>query len=274
MVKSLMDSKKSKGFVLAVKRYTVPVYLANRRTRRHDVEFTSDWAPAVRMKGVPIPSYAEADPGTDGHMAILDVNTGMEYDFWEMRKEGGKWKAGWGNRISAKGNGIFPGGLSARGSGFALLAGVIWPHELARKRIKHALIFSYDHAKAGGPVPPATESDGKSNHPGAIPYGARVQLDPRVNLRRLNLSKHEYTIALCLQEYGMVCADTGGGLQLYAVNPLCVKGNPYKGLLPNQTYVSLPKIPLKYMRVLKVPPQKGRTKKYISPSKYGKMIRR
>ena len=254
MVESLVDQA-NEAFVIAVKEWTVPVYYADASTPLQEVKLTASWAPKKALLNVPIPEFTEADPSNDGSMAIVDLNNACVYDFWRMRYRNGRWKAAWGNALPIESDGIFPRGLSARGSGFELLQGLIWPQELHLGHIDHALIFSYNHTRSGGPVPPATESDGTSSEDWAIPEGALVQLNPRLNLDSLGLKDYERIIAKALQEYGMYCADDGGGLQLYAINPICVKNNPYEDIWGNQTYVFLDKIPANQFRVLKLPPQ-------------------
>ncbi len=145
--------------------------------------------------------------------------------------------------------------MSCRGAGFALLAGVIWPQELEEGKIEHALIFSYTFPKSGGPVLPATESDGWCDRDDAIPEGARLQLDPNLDLESLNLQPFEKTIAQALQEYGMILGDVGGeGIELEAIHPMSVQGNPYEGILPDEVLVDL-NIPVEHFRVLKLGPQ-------------------
>ncbi len=254
MVQSLVDQA-DEAFVIAVKEWTVPVYYADAFTPRQEVKLTASWAPKKAMLDVPVPAFAEPDPSDDGSLAIVDFENGCVYDFWRMRYRNGRWKAAWGNALPLDSDGIFPRGLSARGSGFELLQGLIWPQELKNGHIDHALIFSYDHTRAGGPVAPATESDGTSNDAWAIPEGALVQLDPGLNLDSLGLNAYERTIAAALQEYGMYCADDGGGLQLYAINPVCVKSNPYENIWGDRSLVFLDKIPADRFRILKLPPQ-------------------
>ncbi len=254
MVQSLIDQA-NQAFVVAVKEWTVAVYFADESTPRHDVKMTASWAPKKTLANVPVPDFAEPDPEDDGSMVIVDETGGCVYDFWQMRFRNGKWKASWGNALPLNSDGIFPKGFSARGSGFELLQGVIWPQELIDQSINHALIFSYDHTKAGGPVAPATESDGTSTEAWAIPEGGLVQLDPALDLSTLGLNSYEMTIARALQEYGMYCADDGGGIQLYAINPISVKNNPYQDIWGDQTYIYLDKIPVNRLRVLKLGPQ-------------------
>jgi hypothetical protein len=109
-----------------------------------------------------------------------------------------------------------------RASGFGSAAGLIFPDELAAGRIDHALTFTMKHTKAGGPVPPATASDGWSTVPGAIPEGARLQLDPALDLDSFRLTAWQKTIARALQQYGMYLTDTGGAVAFQAVHPQSV----------------------------------------------------
>ena len=205
---------------MASKQWAVPIYRADSSSPKATFTLTASWAPASRMSGVPIPSGAAPDPSSDGHMVVLDSATGCEYDFWKAaRNSDGSWTAAWGNTLETSGSGVYPFGLSARGSGFGLAAGLITPAEIAAGSINHALVFSYNYTKSGGPVSPASESDGRTTTAGAIPEGGRVQLDPNLDLDTLGLTAWQKTIARALQQYGMILADTGGGVSLYAQNP-------------------------------------------------------
>ncbi len=254
MVDLLARDRRRGGFFVLRRRWTTTVFFANRATPRRRVRLTASWAAAHWILGVPIPKRARPDPSGDGSMAIIDPRTSCEYDFWQARRGRSGWSASWGNATESDGPGVFPKGLSARGSGFALPAGVIWPQELAAGHIDHALIFSYSWPSGRGAVPPATESDGRSGRAGAIPEGARLQLDPRLDLRSLHLTGYERTIARALQEYGMYLADWGGpGITLYAVHPASFVGDAYRGLLPDRAYAPLEHIPVTRFRVLSMP---------------------
>jgi len=248
LVHGLAEAVRDGRFVIAVGRWTVPAYVAGPRTPRYHVELTASWAPFHELADVPIPAAARPDPAGDGHLAILDRRAGCEYDFWQARKRGRTWSAAWANSVRTGRSGIYPRGLSARGSGFALLAGVIRPEELARGRIDHALIFSYPHTSAAGFVAPATESDGTSVRPDAIPEGARLQLDPSFQVR--SLPRYQRIVARALQRYGMYLADTGRNVSLYAVNPQSYAADPYAGLLPDGPYADVAAIPIGRFRVL------------------------
>lgn len=271
LIQTIVRQGKRNGFIIALKRFSVTVFFADQNTPKYDVSLTAKWAPAKIMKQVPIPDYAVPDPSSDGQMVIINQTTGCEYDFWRAKKVKGKWSASWGNTTKIDWSGVYEKGYSARGSGFALLAGMIWPYELKSGAIEHALIFTSDPVKRGGPVPPATESDGVSKDKNAIPEGARFQLDPDLDIENLNLTEYEKIIARALQEYGMILADSGGGVELEAINPLSVEGNIYDGILPNKRYIDLSRIPLNRFRVIKMGPQNSGYELEIIPTECADM---
>lgn len=279
MVKGLV-TEAARSFVVSINQYTPPVYYADENTPRYEVTLKcgKGWELGVtKLKNVPIPDWAEpsndthegeiypegcggSDNGTDEGdflMTVVDTVNRCEYDFWQAKEKNGKWTVSWANSISIDSDGIFEKGLSCRGSGFALMNGLIWPDELKAGKINHAIAFSYDLTRAGGPVFPATDSDGTSKGSEAIPEGARVQLDPTLDLDSLGLNDYEKTIAKALQDYGMILVDDGGGIQLYAVHAISTKKNPYEGIFPNpeKDYISLENIPADKFRVLKLPAQ-------------------
>jgi hypothetical protein len=276
-VNLLNKSKAEHGFDLAVKEWTVPAYFAQADTPRHDIAISGqppgahyDRAyvpnrPEV-MHGVPIPADARPDPMEDAHMSVIDPATHCEYDLYGAEHTAAGWTAKWANVTTTTDSGIYPYGLSTRGTGFSALAGMIWPAELRAGHIDHALVFAFPYTRSGGPVYPATASDGKSTLAAALPQGARVQLDPTLDLTKLKLTGPELTIAKALQQYGMYLGDTGGALALYAVSPQSFGFNPYAGLLPDAPYVYLDKIPVNKFRVLTTGTQMARTPLAVVPS--------
>jgi hypothetical protein len=250
----LREVADTRGFTISVRGWTVPEYEASTGTPRYDVQLTESWRAANWMLGVPIPSEAAPDPEDDGHMTVLDRGTGCEFDFYEAHHEDGHWTAGWANTVRTSERGVYPYAYSMRGSGFANLSGLIWPQELRVGEIRHALMFSYPYTSASGAVEPATETDGQSTRGDALPEGARLQLDPTLDLNSLPLQPYERTIARALQRYGMYLGDTGGGINLYAIHPQSYPSDPYVGLLPLEAYPPLPNIPIDRFRVIDLGP--------------------
>ena len=269
---------RSGGLVIQLRQYSSPVYIADATTPTYDVELPCGRAWELgtdALLGVPIPDWAEPSNDVDGashpvragrcsdgsdqdnFMVILDLSTRCEYDLWQARRVAGGWEASWASALSMDSDGVHAHGLSSRGSGFAWLGGVIWPDELVAGRIEHALVFSYPFTRSGGPVAPATESDGTSGRRYALPEGAHVRLDPTLDLDALGLSGPERTIAEAMQVYGLYLADNGGdsGMGLYAIDPRSVMGDPYEGLLGDEDYPTLPNIPLDRLQTLTLGPQ-------------------
>ena len=242
------------GFLVSAGRWTTSVYYAGPKTPPQTVALTASWAPARRLTGVPIPDGAKPDPSADAHLTIVDEQRGCEYDLWQARRAAdGSWSASWANARPADGSGVYPGGWAATAAGFTNLAGKLWPDELRTGRIHHALVFAFPYTKAGGPVPPATASDGESTDTGAIPEGARLRLDPSLRVDSLHLSRWQKAIARALQVYGMYLGDTGGTVGLSAVNARSFSGVPYPW--GDADYAYLPTSLLSHMRVLTLPPQ-------------------
>jgi hypothetical protein len=217
MVQQLAAEVAAKGWPIATKEFTPPLFYANARTRKYTVRLTHPTQPGRYWEDVPIPDGAFASPDSDGLMTVIDRRTSCEYDFGRPHKGAdGTWTAYWLNAIHTTSDGVYDYDMAIRASGFATAAGLITPRELKAGYIDHALVFTMANGKTGGPIRPATQSDGRSSLPGAIPQGARVQLDPRLDLDSLGLPRWQKVIAQALQEYGMYLADTGGAVSLFA----------------------------------------------------------
>lgn len=268
----------SEQFVVQVGQFSATVFFADSSTPTHDVflpcgEF---WELGItEIAGVPIPEWATPSNDVDGgdsppigcgeesaqdnFLIILDVENRCEYDFWQARQEDGSWVASFATAFDMDGSGIHPNGLSSRGSGLAFLGGVIWPSELLAGEINHPLSFSYEFPKAGGPVAPATDSDGVSTESFALPEGARIQLDPEFDLDSLDLTDYERTIARAMQEYGLILVDRGGEgpVGLYAVDPASAENNSYRDSWGTDDFINLDNLPIADLplRVLELPPQ-------------------
>jgi hypothetical protein len=256
MIAQLRREVDEKGWAISTKEYTVPLFRASSTTKLTTVR--------VRTRGtvhrVPVPAAAFPSPGSDGHLAVLDPRSRCEYDFYRGRRlRDGTWEAENFNALPTNSSGIYPRGLATRASGFANAAGLITAAEIRRGRIGHALVFSMPSTRAGGPVRPATSSDGTTSSAGAIPEGARLQLDPGLSLERL--APWQRVIARALQQYGMYLADTGGAVGLYAQHPDSEPGFRYPW--GDVKYGYLPKWLAGHLRVLELPPQRPSVHRFV-----------
>ncbi|MEQ8956192.1 MAG: hypothetical protein RL120_18840 [Gammaproteobacteria bacterium] len=270
---------RSGQFTVQVGQFSATVFFVDDDTPRTNVSLPCGefWELGItQISSVPVPGWATPandvdggdeppvgcgeDSGQDNFLVILDLENRCEYDFWQARSENGNWVASFGTAFNMDGPGVHPEGLSSRGSGLAFLGGVIWPDEIASGQINHPLAFSYEFPKANGPVAPATDSDGISTEPFALPEGARIQLDPSLDLDSLNLTDFEKTIARAMQEYGLILVDRGGTgpVGFYAIDPDSVSANPYEAVWGTDDFIPLSNLDIASLplRVLPLPEQK------------------
>jgi hypothetical protein len=243
--------------VVSVNGFTVPVYEADPNTPRHSISILpkdSFVAGGWTLPAVPIPDVAVPDSRDDGHLVVLDRTAGCAYELWRAAFDKGAWKAGWVNATPIDGDGVYPDGLGGRGTGLSAAAGLIWPQELAAGRIDHALLFASPWTRQDVAVPPATASDGHSGPDIAgLPAGARLRLDPSVDVDSLGLTAEQRTIAVALQKYGMILGQTSGSLSLYAAGPAAYLTFPYPPEWATSTWAAIDAIPFDRMQVLALP---------------------
>lgn len=191
--------------------YGVPIYTATASTPRYRVVCDQEGAwgacPLTRQL-MPIPTGARPSAGTDGAMVVIDPATGTVGEYWRARKVGSTWQAGWGAVNTLSGSGW--GGAST-GAGASRLGGVVRVDEIAAGVINHALVVQTDNACAGRYRAPALKTDGESVRSDCIPEGARLQLDPTINLGAIKgLTPGERAVARALQVYGAYVIDKAG----------------------------------------------------------------
>lgn len=183
---------------------------ANAVSREFDVACTRyDCGTQVRFR---IPAHAAPTTGSDHHLAVFDPSSGRELDMWVAQKTDG-WAAGSRFTFPVSASGPCATGQrcnSAVAAGFSLMGGVIRPEEIAQGHIDHALVFTTPVTKAGVIACPASHTDGKFADPGAMPEGARIQLDPDFDVAATSWPAWKKTVARALQRYGAYLGDTGG----------------------------------------------------------------
>lgn len=212
--------------------YNASYYAVDNTTPKQDVAFydcqNKGAAPPgildgpAMFKQVPIPANAVPANGTDKSMSIYNRDTDQLWEFWVMeRTKGAKpgWRACWGGRIddvsTAPGYYDHPFGVAA--SGLAHVGYMVTIDEARKRQIDHAmglvLISTGDPSRIWYP---ANRSDGNSTDPTAIPEGARVRLDPSVDVEKLQISPVAKAIARAAQKYGFIVVDTAGAVSVIA----------------------------------------------------------
>ena len=249
--------------------WTVPLFVidADRAPRRRVIA-AEPLHPSVDPDGdgwvenLPLPDGIWPDPRKDGHLLLVDARQRRSWDLSRAQPlPDGSWRV---TRLAVwdlDGPGYVPADFGkrwwmfgARGTGMPLLAGLIRPEEVAAGEIRHALAcatpINRRAAFPGGPLelcsPPAARSDGKLDGPQFLPAGARLQLDPTLDLERLGLSPASLTVARAMQVYGLINADVADSFKIYFQN-LGPDGGRWREL---GDFRDLAKIPLDRFRVL------------------------
>jgi hypothetical protein len=231
----------------------VPVAFATDAAKMYDIACTRYCdKPFARFR---VPRATRPATGSDHHLAVLHGS--RELDLWDAQYDPARdgWSAstvlvndafGWGASC--------PEGKHCNGAvaaGFALLGGLVWPHELRAGRIEHALAITTPFTRAQFIACPATHTDGKHAEPDAIPEGARIQLDPTFNVDAQPWPSWKKTLARALQRYGAYIVDTGGALAIRAVSDVNLPDNSWAAA-GTPTQGSLSELPWNRMRVLRL----------------------
>jgi hypothetical protein len=210
------------------RQYTYPVHFADASTPRVTLTcsnlcstVTSDGRqPSQGSMSIPLVDEAKPSAGSDAQVIIIDRATGDEYDLYQYdaatrtvknasRYVGGVYRDG------------TPSSYISRGAGVPYLAGLVRQWEIKAGRIDHALALGYPLTRATRCVYPASKTDGDSTSADAIPEGARIRLDPKLNVDSVpNLTRAGRIIALALQRYGAVLVDSSGSNKLYVESSL------------------------------------------------------
>ena len=257
--------------------YGQPVYEADGGTRRYRVHVLragqQEWGDNVLAhQAVPIPEGAQPSSGDDGKLIIVDKESGRVFDLWRAKRVGSGWQAEWGGIYALGGSGSSrratygdgPGQVSwpqplsrGTGSGISSLAGLVRAQDLKVGVIHHALVFSSDRtcgpAQTGPYRWPATTTDGWVTDAPCIPEGARLQLDPRLDLDTLpGLSPLERMVGVALQKYGAYCVDMGGARMALIAE---VAHTPSQSVVMDRfqiegDYTPMARLPLSRVRVL------------------------
>jgi hypothetical protein len=234
LVADLAASSASTPYIwINIQQYSIPVFWVDASTPRQNVSVTvlagqgfGSGAPASSL--VPIPTGATPAAGTDRHLCIIDKQTQTEWGMWDASKSQAGWTcsvaatadlAGTGVRPPKTGNPTWWTSPGARACGFPLIAGLITVEEIQKGKIDHALVIAYPHMRSHWYAPPASTAQPTTSQAlptRGIPCGARVQLDPSVDVNALTLSTSGKIIARALQEYGALVGDFSGAISLYA----------------------------------------------------------
>jgi hypothetical protein len=220
--------------------YVVPAKQPVVRVRLDDPLASSRRGLQRAFRKVPIPRHAKPARGTDAHMTIWQPSRDRLWEFWQASKRGDRWRASWGGAMKhvSKSPGYFDTGSwpglsrtdwGATASSLPVVAGAMLVKELRAGQINHALALSLPAPRADSFAWPAQRTDG-TGPSDAIPEGARLRLDPDLNLESLDLPRTTLIMARAAQRYGIIVRDqTHVAVGFYAQDPIHFKRNPYHG---------------------------------------------
>lgn len=194
---------------LALLKHALPVYDAQDDTPVRTITVTRRDRPDLKDQQIRVPDGATPNSGSNRSLVVLD---------WSARRAWELYRFDWlGDAVRVESGGFvaFDGmGIPKPASGYAggsYLAGLVRVREIERGLVPHALAFGTKYARRGAWRHPAQQTDGKLTGPDTIPVGARIQLDPALDLGAIpGLTPGERTIAEALQTYGAYCVGASG----------------------------------------------------------------
>jgi hypothetical protein len=153
----------------------------------------------------PIPDDVPIEDGVDRHALIVDSDRCRLFELYDLRRDGGRWRAGSGAIWNLRSNQLRPRGwTSADAAGLPILPGLVRYDEVADGAIDHAIRFTADETAGRYIYPARHDQGGGRNLP---PMGLRMRLKATVDLS--GFPPQAQVILTALKRYGMILADEG-----------------------------------------------------------------
>lgn len=206
---------------------------------------TMPWTADILVPGITTPGITPTNaPPYDGHVGVADPTTGQVFSVWRAYDNGATKSGWWGRQVALYGDGREGGAAqqgSSTGARLSRYGAVIRASEMTAaaaagyRSLDHALFFSTNIASSVVRYP-ASVGDGANGSGVAtpIPEGARVQLDPSINVDGISgITTWERIIAKTLQTYGAYVGDNGAERMAFVFEYLG------EGTTPNQPYIDV-----------------------------------
>jgi len=226
------------------------------------------WNAAWRraFSAVPIPDGARPAAGPDHHMTIWQPSTDRLWELYRGRHTVTGWHAAWGGAIEhvSANKGYYDASAwagatpnwGATATSLPVVGGTMLLREIAAGHIDHALAFNVPDARRGAFAWPAQRSDGTGSIT-SLPEGARLRLDPQLDVASLGLPPLARMIAEAAQRYGIVVRDrTHHGVAFFGEDPTPTGTDPYHGqsgffdgMMPDQLLADFPWSRLQVLRM-------------------------
>lgn len=194
---------------LALLKHGLPVYDAQGDTPVRAATVTRRDRPDLKDQEIRVPEGATPNSGSNRSLVVLDWTARRAWELYRLEWIGDALRVESGGWVAFDGAGI-PKPSSGYAGG-SYLAGLVRVREIERGFIPHALAFGTRYARRGTWRHPAQQTDGRLTGADTIPVGARIQLDPALDLDSIpGLTPGERTIAEALQTYGAYCVGASG----------------------------------------------------------------
>jgi hypothetical protein len=228
------------------RRWSTPVYRVGADQSTVRIQLDTSNAPDLQaqLERVPLPADAQPATGTDGNVVVVQEATDTAWELWRMRRlADGSVHARWAGvvRPLSQHPGVFrdvpapDGGWRERwfwgvtAAKLVKLGGLITAHELASGRIDHALAIATPNPRARIFAAPAQGTDGDATAADALPEGARLRLDPTLDVDSLRLPPLTRALAEAARRYGLIVNNrTGSTVAFYAEDPKGLGFDPYR----------------------------------------------
>jgi hypothetical protein len=207
--------------------WSYPIYVTTASDPAYTVKCTKPWGRCnVQDTIVHIPAYAKVEHGDDGHIDIVDLATGYEYNFWQAGDARGNphisghtLSISWGGRTKLGGNALDAEGNHA---GYAASALALYPAEILAGHIDHSLGLDVPCADEPTVFPAILHAtDGPCNAPDSPYYGMLIQLNMSdAEIDALDTSRYDKVIKKALAHYGAYVYDIGADNSLLALSYL------------------------------------------------------
>lgn len=214
---------------LNVDQYNPVLYVVDETTPRTRIEFDDCQDKGFVTPGmydgeqhfvdVPVPEDAQTSVGGDSTITLWSPSTDQLWEFWVMNPTDTGWSACWGGRIDdvSSSPGYFEAPFGVSASGLVTTGSMITLEEARDLHIDHAMGMALiAPAQWDRFWYPAQRSDGTDPSPDAIPEGARLRLDPSVDVDALDMTPLGKAIARAAQQYGFLVVDTAGAVAVMA----------------------------------------------------------
>lgn len=189
---------------------------------------------------MPLPKEARPAAGTDGQLAIINLDTGEEWGLIKGQISlNGQWYADGAYRYHINNSGIPPKGFGQRGAGISQIAGIVRPCEVDRGLLGHAVTLAYDFPCTPetcearnwpAVIPPFTKTDGRGNNALDIPQGTRMVIRPEITTEEIAEACHRFIGCISwvenMQLFGGFIVDNSGHPKTYGEGNITANWDP------------------------------------------------